>query len=612
MSELDAGESRAGCVQRSGKTLRVMAPADMPSHAWRSLGQELVMFAEALPVGDREYRVPVHQAASLDGVLAQPWPAGRWPWTWSGEALRAKRSVGSVDGTVRTLLAAGRPSASEVDEVREGLVAEGFARTLLPAQAAAVASLVRSSGGGNFSVPGSGKTTMTYAVFSLLRCAGRVDRMLVVAPQSAYEAWIQEAEDCFDVDRRPTVEVTPRLPRRRTEVVVANYERVANGTFRAAADQWLHGRRALVVFDEAHRAKRGESGLHGRGASDLTDLAEARMVLTGTPMPNGPDDLAAILDLAYPGQGKRLADPATPGASRTWVRITKDELGLDPAEVRVERMQLDSPHQRLYRALEDGLAGDAAALQARPDLASRAFMRLLACASNPALLAGQDEDADLSWPRSLPGEEAPLTELLADLGGAARPVKLLGAARHAREHVERGQKLLIWTNFIGNAHALAGLLAPHKPAVITGAVPLRDPGASTDRERELRRFREDPDCHVLIATPQTLGEGVSLHRVCQSQLHVDRSYNAGLYLQTLDRTHRVGMPEGTRARVTVLIAEGTVDQDVEAALIRKMAKMDSVLDDPTLRRLAMPDFGEPADLADADDVDALLRHLRAG
>ncbi len=98
----------------------------------------------------------------------------------------------------------------------------------------------------------------------------------------------------------------------------------------------------------------------------------------------------------------------------------------------------------------------------------------------------------------------------------------------------------------------------------------------------------------------------------QSQIHVDRTFNAGLYLQALDRTHRVGMPEGTRARVTVLVASDTIDEDVHSALKAKLTAMDGVLNDPTLRRLALPteDAGRAA-LKDAADIDALLRDLRS-
>jgi hypothetical protein len=54
-----------------------------------------------------------------------------------------------------------------------------------------------------------------------------------------------------------------------------------------------------------------------------------------------------------------------------------------------------------------------------------------------------------------------------------------------------------------------------------------------------------------------LEEGWSLHRACQAQMHVDRSLNVGLYFQALDRTRRVGLPEGRRAMVTGLLGPAT-------------------------------------------------------
>jgi superfamily II DNA or RNA helicase len=500
----------------------------------------------------------------------------------------------------------------DLDSLQRDLVEAGFTRSLLPAQREAVARLTSAGGGGNFSVPGSGKTTMTYAIYSLLRRAGRVDRMLVISPQSAYEAWATEAHDCFQGDWVPRVSIAPRTVEQRADVLVLNYERASTGAVRAAIDTWGHGHKFLVVFDEAHRAKRGAGGLHGRGALDISSFAEARLALTGTPMPNGPDDLVAILELAWPGQGRRLASPLTPNSERSWVRITKENLGLEPAIVEVESVKLDPGHQRVYDALMTDLSDESAEIANNAPLANRAIMRMIAGATNPALLgkaAGQD--VELKWPEDLP-DPANLSGLLDDLGSASRPAKLIVAARHAEDHARAGKKLLIWTNFIGNVDELTRLLAPFSPAVITGRTPLSDAGAPTDRARQLRKFREDSECSVLIATPQTLGEGVSLHKVCQSQLHIDRTFNAGLYLQSLDRTHRVGMPEGTRAHVTVLMARGTIDERIDAALRKKLAAMDQVLNDPTLGRLARVTIDERGNGLSPEDIRGLLRHLREG
>ena len=595
-----------GWVHRESGHLTVEPPADMPPSTWRTLEQDLLLHADAVEGPGGELRVPIQQAHQLKEILARPWPAGRWPWEWSAAARHSSERASEVHAAVVRALAAEAPDADEVRHVIDELSAGGFSRTLLSAQREAVTTLVRAQGGGNFSVPGSGKTTMTFAVYVVLRARGLVDRMLVVAPQSAYEAWQEESQDCFADDRRPSIELAPRTPRRSTEVVVVNYERAAQSSMRAAIDGWSRGRRMLVVFDEAHRAKRGSGGEHGRGALDIAELATRRLVLTGTPMPNGVEDLLAMLDLAWPGHGGLLASPHTPRAERSWVRITKDQLELEPADITVIPVSLDENHQLIYQGLARGLAGDVAALEARPDLASTAIARLIGAASNPGLLS-HDPSSEIAWAGALPDSEASLAALLEDMAASVRPAKLMAAAAIAKDHAERGEKLLVWTNFLGNVREMERLLAPFNPAVITGSVLRDESAAATDRVRELAKFRENPTCTVLIATPQTLGEGVSLHHVCQSQVHIDRTFNAGLYLQSLDRTHRVGMPSGTTARVTLLVARGTIDELIHKSLNRKFAEMDEKLRDPTLRRMAEPNLGSrgvgPAEVA------ALVAHL---
>lgn len=607
-----------GSVDRVGERLIVESPPDMGANAWGVIAQELLMFAHGEELSPTAIGVPTDHGGQLRRVLDQPWPGRTWPWEWSRAARQACEQSQGLDDALSSLLDADAVPRVSGDQVSGELSAAGFVRVLLPAQADAVGRLVAAGNGGNFSVPGSGKTTMTLALYAILRARRLVDRLLVVAPTSAYEAWSVEPVDCFAPGQAPSVEVTPRLPARQSEVVVYNYERVAMGATRAAIDGWTHGRRLMVVYDEAHRAKRGAHGLHGASARDVSQMAAVRFVLTGTPMPNSRDDLAAILDLAWPGRGQRLTDPATVNAERAWVRITKHDLGLPDPVIDVEQVDLDPAHQLVYDALVQGLRDDAALLEAFPAMANNATMRLLAAAANPALLFTDDQgapgtaDTALGWTED-PDVPDTLEETLRRLPAVVRPAKMLRVAQYAAEHRERGEKLLVWTNFIGNVHELKRILEPWHPAVVTGSVAVDDPTAPTDRGRELARFRHEDECTVLIATPQTLGEGVSLHRTCQSQIHLDRTFNAGQFLQAIDRTHRVGMPKGTNAHVKVLVARGTIDEVVHARLKGKIERMNVVLQDPTLRRLALPDDGSPAvpPHMTKDDITGLIRHLRS-
>ena len=127
-------------------------------------------------------------------------------------------------------------------------------------------------------------------------------------------------------------------------------------------------------------------------------------------------------------------------------------------------------------------------------------------------------------------------------------------------------------------HIVATLLAPFQPAAVHGGTP--------DREEELRRFRDDTDCSVLISNPATLGEGISLHQDCHDAVYVDRDFQAGRFLQSLDRIHRLGLAPDTETRVTVLTAVGSVDDVVSMRLAEKLDFMGSILDDPEVQQLA--------------------------
>jgi SNF2 family DNA or RNA helicase len=159
----------------------------------------------------------------------------------------------------------------------------------------------------------------------------------------------------------------------------------------------------------------------------------------------------------------------------------------------------------------------------------------------------------------------------------------------------------VWASFVRSIMTLESLLRRFQPAVVHGGTP--------DREEHLRRFREDSDCAVLISNPATLGEGISLHQVCHDAIYVDRDFQAGRFLQSLDRIHRLGLAPDTETRITVLAAQGTIDEVVALRLREKLEFMGKILDDPSVQQLGDPE-DEPALAGGMNmaDLKALLEH----
>lgn len=117
---------------------------------------------------------------------------------------------------------------------------------------------------------------------------------------------------------------------------------------------------------------------------------------------------------------------------------------------------------------------------------------------------------------------------------------------------------------------------------------------------------------VLLSNPATLGEGISLHHDCHDAVYVDRDFAAGRFLQSLDRIHRLGLAPETETRITVLAAEGSIDEVVDQRLSDKLLFMGRILDDSAVQELADLDE-EPAVGGGLDqrDLQALMGHLRA-
>jgi hypothetical protein len=508
------------------------------------------------------------------------------------------------------------PTQQAIWPAQIAIVADmGITREPTPPQRRDIARHLSLGGGANFSVPGAGKTGVTYATYSAFKHLDEVDQMVVMAPISAHEAWSTEPGRMYAAGAAPSLHVGRGQPGA-AEVVVLNYEQLQNRGRLEALLSMCRRRRTLVVFDEGHRVKAGPRGVRGAAALELSAAAHRRMVLTGTPQPNSPEDLARVLELAYPGHGFRLAGlPAVPLMS-AYTRVTKDELGLPPLVPHPVPVTLSSAHDQIYEAMTNAAAR---AMLRDPGLrddftrAGRIVMLLLQAATDPTAVLGDGGELAMLSDRA----DLDLEMLVRNLPANFIPAKFVRAVQTVNERHEAGDKLLVWASFRSHVRNLERLLAPHQPAVVSGDV---DPD---DRQREVDRFRDDPDCHVLIATPHTLSEGVSLHYTTTHQLHVDRTFNAGMFLQALDRTHRLGLPPQADCSATYLMAmrrdgADTIDQVVDQRLDAKVLDMARKLNDVQLATLAFPSVDDV--ITDVDllmdpgqrgDLEALFAHLQA-
>lgn len=551
-----------------------------------------------------------------------------------GPTLTAHLKSMAADRKAREIAVGGGVELKDLDDLDDELRTAGFVRALKPFQRENLAQVLRLPHAADFSVPGAGKTTLALATFAILRHRGAVDRLMVVAPIAAFEAWKEEAVACFEnppnlvIYRGPDTFVSGA-----TEVLVSNYHRVASDYDRVR--QFVASARTQVVLDEAHRVKRGPEGVHGRAVLDLAYAASRRDVLTGTPAPQGAHDLVALVKFLYPGQDHQILprsayheglgrEPSvlaeTQAAIRSYfVRTPKSALRLPPTTFEVVRREMPSIQSAIYDSLVGRYRGSLSLSdRSRHEMRrlGRIMMYLLEAATNPMLLnSGSDSGDDPGFshpPIELSGDET-VPSLLAQYASFETPWKYAKVESIVADAAATGEKVLVWTNFVRNIRALLRHLSRYNPAVVHGGVPSQQaPSADTvTREMEFNRFRHDPNCSVLLANPAACGEGVSLHHWCHHAVYLDRSFNASHFLQSQDRIHRLGLDKDTITTFTVLVSQGTIDETVDARLIEKVEALSTLMNDPGLVQVALPnaDVGEGGTPVFEDDVTAVLAHL---
>lgn len=546
-----------------------------------------------------------------------------------------------LDDGVRSLLLKARYDRQQLqrilsDEVNlrsldNVLIDSGYRRQLRDFQSRDFLKLLALGHGANFSVPGAGKTSVELAVFAVERREGRVAQMLVVGPLSCFDAWMQDNEACFDAPLDVHRYAGGSIPQR-AQLVLINYQRLASG-FEDIAE-WVSRERTLVVLDEAHRMKRGRAGEWGSACLDLAYYAVRRDILTGTPAPQHPSDLVSLLDFVWPGQGRRLLpeaalvpQPPPEAVSEVstkirplFARTTKIELDLPDTTMRVVVVPLSALHKEIYQSLLREVSSLVRTQRDRAQFAQwgEIVMYLLEAATNPALLpAGASSDDPIEFrhpPLPIPSDSS-LGELIIEYSSFETPAKFVQLAALVSELRQRGRKVLIWSNFIRNLQALERMLSRYQPALVHGGIPseISQPNAPRLREREIHRFRTDDNCGVLLANPAALGEGVSLHKVCHDAIYLDRTFNAGQYLQSVDRIHRLGLAPDIETTVTFMVSEGTIDEVAAERVAVKAKNLGLMLDDASIAAMALPDdedVGSPLDVGDDADIAALFAHLR--
>jgi len=325
---------------------------------------------------------------------------------------------------------------------------------------------------------------------------------------------------------------------------------------------------SLVILDEAQAIKNASSA-QARCVKKLS--AQARIILTGTPVENHLGDLWSLFDFCCPGLlgnqaqfkrfVKRLAGRDGNEGYAALRRLVRPyilrRLKTDPAvapdlpdktEMRTE-CGLSKKQAVLYEKIVDDLSLRLKQADgiARRGIVLSALMQLKQVCNHPA-------------------QFLPRGDFCENDSGKFQRLRML-----CEPIVERQERALIFTQFQSITEPLAHFLADvfGRPGLLLhGGTPVR-------RRMELvRSFQDDAGPPFFVISLKAGGSGLNL-TAATHVVHFDRWWNPAVENQATDRAFRIGQTKNVL--VHKFVCRGTVEERIDAMLQDKQGIADQIL-----------------------------------
>jgi len=320
------------------------------------------------------------------------------------------------------------------------------------------------------------------------------------------------------------------------QVVITNFEALSSE--KEHFELYLKTRNVAIIIDESTKIKNPKSKLTN-DFFDLSNLFKKRVIMTGTPIANRPYDIWS--QIYFLDRGKSLGNSFDEFKKNTdlsnklvsndikrenfetavseiyekissfSVRETKDsaEISLPDKKYYNILVDFEQKQKELYQKVQKELVvfikknGTTIIDDTSPVL--KRLLRLVQVTSNPRLI---DDSYCIES-----SKEKKLDELICKI-------------------TSNNEKCIVWSNFIENVDYYRKKYEEFNAVKIHGKMNI------LDRNKSVQKFIDNPDCKILIATPQAAKEGLTL-TIANHVIFYDRGFSLDDYLQAQDRIHRI-------------------------------------------------------------------------
>lgn len=320
-------------------------------------------------------------------------------------------------------------------------------------------------------------------------------------------------------------------------VIIFNYE-IINNEFKRI-ENISKIRKIGIILDESAKIKNPESIISKKFHS-IKEIFKKKIIMTGTPSANRPEDYWS--QIFFLDNGKSLGPrynfffnsvKITNNLSKDKlgqhilqknildikkkidhfsIRETKDSSGLQLPEKVYKKIYCEFEenqfiiYNKALEKLKTKVVDESGELTEDLDDFLKRIIRLMQITSNPAML---------------------------DTNYKFETDRFIKTKNLVKEIIEKNEKVIIWTSYKFNIEFLSNNLTNFSPVILHGSL------SSDIRNRMINSFLKNKDVKILIATPQSSKEGLTLINANHC-IYYDRTLSLDDYLQSQDRIHRIG------------------------------------------------------------------------
>lgn len=419
---------------------------------------------------------------------------------------------------------------------------------------------------------GLGKTVQVISAMNVVQPRS----VLIIAPLSLTYNWRNELARWSTLDLSVGIANAKSWPE--TDIVVVHPDVLA----RHAAHLRRHW--DLIVVDECHYFKRGKT-LRSQSLFDRGVRADRKWALSGTPIPNRPIEIQAVLRWLQPD----CSEWSWKHFANTYCAMYRDRFGqhYDGAS-NLGRLQDELRSRVMIRRLKRGVLTELPpkvrqliALDPSSVIGAKAAL----AAERKAEQVAEKEHAEVekALEKVKPGTQEYVEavhrlnqvkiefEMMSTVRHNTALVKAPAVAAHVRGLLEAGTpKVVVWAHHHDVIDLLVNELAEFGVASITGET------SQANRQAAVEAFQGDDSTRVFVGSITAAGTGITL-TAASVAVFAELDWVPGNITQAEDRIHRIGQ-DSDSVLVQHVVLDGSIDSRLATTLVSKQAVADKALD----------------------------------